>query len=78
MNHLAGIFYPIASKANSPCKPVVVPYLYLPISGTDNLLHIFLARRFGTSTWRGTASTFPVAGFVHKECDRPSRLREHP
>ena len=36
----------------------------------DSARRIFRARRFGTSPWRGTASTAPVAGLHQDEFDR--------
>lgn len=47
-------------------------------SGTDNPRQIRAANRSATSVCRGTASTSPVAGFVHSEWDLPSRLSWQP
>lgn len=41
-------------------------------------LQIFFASVFGISTWRGTASTEPFAGFVQREWAAPSRLSTQP
>jgi hypothetical protein len=45
---------------------------------SKGLRQIFLARVSGISLCLGTASTAPVAGLLHKECDRPSRFRKQP
>jgi hypothetical protein len=45
------------------------------------LVMVFMASRdvwHAFSVWRGTASTTPVAGFPHSECEPPSRLSTHP
>jgi hypothetical protein len=49
-----------------------------PMSGTPSPRQIFLASELGISTWRGTASTVPVLGLCHNECEAPSRFRTHP
>ncbi len=46
-----------------------------PISGIDSDRHIFCTSRLGISTWRGTASTCPVRGFIHNQCEPPSRFK---
>ena len=43
--------------------------------GTDSARQILAARRSAISAWRGMASMWPVSGFTHRECDRPSRFR---
>jgi len=48
---------------------------YYPISFIDSALQILRANLLGISVCRGIASTCPVKGLHHKECEEPSRLR---
>ena len=49
-----------------------------PMVGMPRPRQIFRARLLPISVWRGTASTAPLAGFVHSECAAPSRFSVHP
>jgi len=56
----------------------VVRQAHRPIFGTDSPRQIFRASTSGISVCRGIASTAPVVGLVHRECDRPSRFKWQP
>jgi hypothetical protein len=43
------------------------PFVHPPITGTERPRQIFAASRSATSVCRGTASTAPVFGLVHRE-----------
>jgi hypothetical protein len=46
-----------------------------PNSGTDRFRQILRAKISEISLCRGIASTAPVVGFVHRECEPPSRFK---
>ena len=56
----------------------VVSQAHRPISGIDRPRQILRARTSEISVCRGIASSAPVAGLVHSECERPSRFRWQP
>src|SRR5439155_18938242 len=56
----------------------LVSQAHRPTSGTESPRHIFRASTSEISVCLGTASTAPVVGLVHNECDRPSRFKWHP
>ncbi len=65
----------LPSGNNRISRVELCSHVHFPGSGTERLRHIFRARTFGISLCRGTASTAPVLGLHHSECDRPSRFR---
>jgi hypothetical protein len=62
----------------SSTDPVQVSQKFQPIAGIERPRQILRASWSAISVCRGTASTAPVAGLHHKECDPPSRFKWQP